>query len=482
MPRVLFVPGLPGSELLARRADGSTAKIFPPHLVQMVPSLDPELAARLAGPEDLEADDGVAAGRPVRAAARFFGFDLMKQAASLYAILEGLGVGGSDLLELGWDWRRPVTDEALPGSACRALATLLGAQSAPVTAIVHSTGGLLLRHCLEKQPQLAAKVARVIAFGVPWLGTLKPLAVLVGRQGFGPISARAAQRIFASVWAAFDLLPRGAGAGLVTRPDGQEVDLLAETAWLGAIPNDPSGVLADTMRRRAAHSLAALGRPGRQWTLPVDVVNVVGWGKKTVVRAAVEAGGAIDLEPPDLDNEAGDAAEDSSTASDEAIYEGDGTVPLASAAALAGPRVATWFVPIGALAQVTASDRRHSELWRNPGARALLAHHLAGAPFQGMAYAAVDWSDRVDPGAAQVRVRYVMQGPGGGPLPGAAPRLRTASGPQDGEVRPDGRGAPFVVPRSALPLTSSGRFRRVVVDLPWDGDPSPAPQAMFIEP
>ncbi len=482
MPKILFIPGLPGSELRLRQPGGSSTKVFPASLLQMVPSLDPTIEARLKGPDQLATDDGVFADAPIRVAARFFGFDLMKQAESLYELLEDLGVGGADRLELGWDWRRPVTDNALPASAQSALAAQLAAQTTPVTVIAHSTGGLLLRHCLERVPALTAKVARVIAFGVPWAGTLKPLAVLVGRQGFGPVAAVAAQRVFARVWAAFDLLPRDNGARLVLSANGQEANLLADTAWMDAIPNNGGGALAAAMRPRAAHSLATLGAPTAQWTLPVDVVNIVGWGKRTLVRAIVQANGTIGLDPPDLDNEAGDNAEENSAATAEAAYEGDGTVPAASAAWLAGPRVRTFFVPIGALAQVTASDRRHSELWRNPGAKALLAHHLAGAPFTALAYAAVDWSDKLDPGAANIRIRYVMQDPTGAPLPGATPLVRTTGSPIPGTLHTDGRGVTIVAARTRFPKTSSGTFRRVVVELPWAGDLNPQAQAMFIVP
>jgi pimeloyl-ACP methyl ester carboxylesterase len=481
VPKVLFVPGLPGSELRFRRPDGSLQTVFPPRLSQILPGLDPEVKRRLKGPDDLDSDDGVSAGPPIRSAGRFLGFDLMKQAQSLYDILEGLGIGQRLQLDLGWDWRRPVTDDAGPGSAQRALESLLAAQPEPVTAIVHSTGGLLLRHFLEQHPALVPKVARVIAFGATWAGTLKSLAVLLGRQGFGPVKTRDAQEVFASAWAALDLLPRDRGSRLVQDPAGQEVDLLSRVDWTQVLPNDPQGALGSAIRSRAAHSLATLGKPAAEWTLPVDVVNVVGWGKKTLVGATLGAGGVIDLAPPDLDNEAGDDAEDSCADRREMIYQGDGTAPVSSAAWLRGPRVKTYFVPIGALAQVTLSNRRHSELWRNPGGQALLAHHLAGAPLTALAFAAVDWSDKLDPGAATVRIRYVMQSPDGAPLPGANPRVRTANGEVAGPLGADGRGL-LELPRSAFPKTAGGRFRRVVARLPWQGDATPKEQAMFIEP
>lgn len=488
MPRVIFIPGLPGSKLRVRRNDGTSTKVWLPRIGQMVPSLDPTVMRRLRAPDDLSTDDGVFAGRPIRTAARFLGFDLMKQAGSLYEILGDLGCGPGDLLKLGWDWRRPVTDDALapgpgeaPGSARLALSRLLEAQVEKVTLIVHSTGGLLMRHCLEQEPGLAAKVERVIAFGVPWGGTLKSLAALVGQQGFGTISPAEAQIVFASSWAAFDLLPRAAGTGLVTDPSGQEVNLLAETAWTSEIPNDAQGALGAAMRLRAAHSLAVLGTPGPEWTLPIDVVNVAGWGKKTIVRAELGADDTIDLDPPDLDNESGHDAEDGCAATDERIFQGDGTVPFASASWLKGDRVTSFHVPIGALKQVTMSNQRHSALWRNPGARALLAHHLAGRPFEAFAYAAVDWSHKVDPGAERVRTRYVMQAPDGSPLPGASPRVRTSTGWVPGSLEADGRGL-FDLARESFPKTPTGRFRRVTVELPWSGDPDPEQQSMFIEP
>jgi len=304
MPRVLFIPGLPASKLRVRRNDGTSKKVWLPRIGQMLPSLEPAVMRRLRGPDDLASDDGVFAGLPIRSAARFLGFDLMKQAGSLYDILSDLGVPAADVLKLGWDWRRPVTDNSLPagsdgspGSACRALKSLLELQAEPVTVIVHSTGGLLLRHCLEHEPSLVPRVERIIAFGVPWGGTLKSLAALVGQQGFGPISAGEAQTIFASSWAAFDLLPRDAGIGLTVDPTGQEVNLLSDTGWTLAIPNDSQGSLGTAMRLRCAHSLEVLGVPGADWTLPIDVVNVAGWGKKTLVRAVLGVDDTIDLDP-----------------------------------------------------------------------------------------------------------------------------------------------------------------------------------------
>lgn len=483
MIRVLYIPGLPGSELREPTGGGASRRVFPPRLSQIFPRLDPALRLRLQGPDDLSPAqaDGIQRGEPIGVATRFLGFDLMKQAKSLYDILERIGIGPSEILRFGWDWRRPVTDDALPTSAVTELSARLAGLPAPLPVIVHSTGALLLRSCLEKNPDLAARVSKILAFGAPWLGTLKPLAVLVGQQGFGPIRPGDAQEVFTSCWSAFDVLPRATGAGLTVDSAGNEVDLLADPSWTTALANDPQGLLAARITRRAAHSLANLGTPAPPWTLPIDVVNVVGWGKKTLVQAVRGVDGGIAFQPAGLDNEAADDAEDGCITRNEAHHQGDGTVPLVSAAGLTGDRVTTCFVPIGALASVHLSNRRHSELWRNPGGEALLRHHLVGGPAPVLAFAAVDWSDKLNPGDP-VRLRYVMQNADGTPLPGAAPRVvRTTGGDIPLPVASDGRG--FVeLGRGAFPKTGSGRFRRVVVELAWEHDAAPQQQAMFIEP
>lgn len=473
MPTVIYVPGLPGS-VLRHRTSSADRKIFPPSVFAALIGPSQELKDLLKGPDDLQTDDDVFAAEPIRTT-RFLGFDLMKQADTLYDLFAASGVPESDQIRLGWDWRRPVTDDALPHSVIPVFAARLEdaiATGEQVVVFAHSTGGLIVRHLLESRPDLAPAVSRFVAFGVPWGGTLKPFAVLAGQHGFGPIGAADAQEVFASNWAAFDVLPRANGLRLVTNAAG-EVNPLTDLSWVG----DHAGEIAP----RAAASNSALGTPTRDWTLPIPVTNVAGWGVQSLVSARVAADGAVTFNPSGLDNDDGDFDHPEE---DELTYQGDGTVPFVSASWLRGDRVTSHFVPIGATDQVTNGNRRHSELWRNSGIAALVSHHLAGTPAQPIANAAVDWSDKLTGGNTPVRVRYVMRGADGARLPGAEARLENLRLMRDVVHQPgaDGRGQIRVENRGIFPMTHGGRFRRVEFRPSWDGAPQQPRQRMFIEP
>ncbi len=477
MPKtVLFVTGLPGTNLHLEEAGGGLGQqVFPPGLFALFQPLSPTLRARLSGPEDLTVRDGVAAGEPIRSTG-FLGFDLLKQADSLYEILEECGVSGDRLRPVGWDWRRPVTDEVFADSAQNRFRAALEAAPQGVIVVVHSTGGLIVRHFLERHPDLAGKIGRLVCFGVPWAGTLKTFAMLTGQHGFALIGPADAQRVVAANWAAFDLLPRPNGPGLVFDDAGQPFDPLRDTRW--AAPD-----LAAQIERRAAFSIdpANYGAPGRDWTAEVPVTNLAGWGEKTLVRADVGNAGNVVFNPLDHDNEfgGGNVADER-----ELVYQGDATVPLASAAWPRGDGFETLFIPIGATHRLPGNSRPHNVLWRNTGGREVLKHLLSDDDddrLDAFAYAAIDWSDKVDPGTGQVRVRFVLQRLDGTPLPGGVLRLRRP-GP-DVEVRPgpDGRGVARVE-RGFFPLTQGGRFRRAEMELDWDDAPQPKPQNVFIEP
>ena len=113
MPKPLvFVPGLPGTELHLEKADGSLGKkVFLPRPILRLLNPSAKLKGRLKGPANLAMNGGVVAGDPI-GRAKFLGFDLMKQADSLYAILKECGVQGANLRKVGWDWRLPVTHQA----------------------------------------------------------------------------------------------------------------------------------------------------------------------------------------------------------------------------------------------------------------------------------------------------------------------------------------------------------------------------------
>jgi hypothetical protein len=416
------------------------------------------LKRRLLGPDDLTVDDRVAAGEPV-GSLRFLAFDLAKQADHLYAILEGCGIAGPRLVKVGWDWRRPVTD---PTARAALRGAILGG-AGRCTVIAHSTGGLLVRQLFEDEPALLAKVERVVAFGVPWAGTLKPLKVLVGQQPFAITPEKKAQELLASAWAAFDLLPRDR-VGLTFGAGGAAIDVTAPAHrnWVPA-------PLAAKMNPRLEHtrSAAGLGTPGPAWAFSTPLLNLAGWGERTDVRADVAADGTVTF--------------NHSLPGDDADHQGDGTVPLVSAGFLGGAAVETLFVPIGAYQQSKGSNRPHSSLWRNPGGRDALRHLLAGAPLDRFVYATVDWSDKVDPGAATVRLRFVIQQRGGASFAGGVLRLANLAAKPEVPVGATGRGT-AKANRSAFPKVQGGRFRRIEVELDHPDFAEPVATSMLIEP
>lgn len=459
MSRVVFVPGLPGSDLHERNADGSLGKklFVPKPFVEMV-TLPASLKRRLLGPDQLAADDGVVAGEPVKSL-RFLAFDLAKQADHLYAILEDCGIAGPRLAKVGWDWRRPVTDPAARATLRGAITTGTGS----CTVVAHSTGGLLVRKLLEDEPALLPHVERVVAFGVPWAGTLKPFKVLVGQQDFGITPREKAQELLASSWAAFDLLPRGR-AGLTFGAAVGEVDVTAPAhrSWMPA-------PLAARMNPRLDHtrSAAGLGMPGPTWGFATPLLNIVGWGEPTDVRAELRADGTVTF--------------NGSLTDDDADHQGDGTVPLVSADFLHGAAVETLFLPIGGYQESQGSNRSHSSLWRNPGGRDALHHVLTGAPLDRFVYATVDWSDKVNPGAATVRLRFVMQRRGGTSFLDGVLRFANLPGAPEVRVGATGRGT-ATANRSAFPRIQGGKFRRIEVELDHPDFVEPVATSMLVEP
>ena len=448
---VLFIPGYPASEL--RTAE---KKIFP--------SLDLGQAL-LEGPGDLDTDDGVRTGEPIRAYLSLLIFDLAKQAGSLYRLLDRIGVVHVE--RFGWDWRRPVWDDAHDWSVQNrlevAIRDLRLRTGQPVTLLAHSTGGLIVRHLLERRPdRVLPHVRRLVALGVPWAGLIRTIHFLQGDDGFvGVVPPRRTQQILARSWAAFDLVPpdpthlaqplvyrRSAGGGR------QAVDPLEETGWLNVLPPE----LRQDALDRAGEASQRLR--GRRPTLelggrPLDVVNVAGWGYPTQVEA--EATGV------------GPEMRLAAIRSD----DGDGTVPRRSAAWLEGGdgvAVRTYHLPVGY--QTTARVHPHAALWQNPGGHNLLRHLLAGEPLQPFAYAALDRDDSRENGPPIVRVRLVALNPDG--TPAANARVRTTDlqgGAQlEEEFDPANEGRHLMrVPRNLMRVIErQDRYRRFGLEISWD--------------
>jgi hypothetical protein len=461
---VVFVPGLPGSHLKKVATDDLIFLDVSALLLDKA-----RILPDLCGPDDPD-DVSVVAAHPIRTALRFLVFDLAKQAQSLYDILGSIGYETSDhndfFRPVGWDWRKPVDDRRALADVEDAVLDLGRRTGRKPVAIVHSTGGLVLRALLEAKPELADALHAVIAFGVPWGGTLRSLPLLCGKGGFGTLSPAETQLVLAHSWAAFDLLPFAKAnddLGLTLDSDGAPVDILARRDWF-------DDGLSQTMALRADHSQAlhAGCTPEMQLggrTLPVT--NVVGFGAATLLRSRIDAAGVITF----------DEGKD-----DQALDDGDGTVPRRSAAWLHGDGVRTFHLPIGLYPGV-ATENVHNTLWANPGGQDLLWNLLGDEPWLPFVYAALDQED-VNAPADTIRVRLVAADEHARKLPNLTVELssfgRTLPAEKKAE-QPGGR-LLFTVPRTKIAKTSDGRFRRLEVKISWKGAPEPVSRRFLIRP
>jgi len=96
-----------------------------------------------------------------------------------------------EVIEFGYDWRRPLEDEAqrLAHAVDDALAAR-GRNGLPVRIVAHSMGGLLARTMLLERPQTWQQMmtrdgARVLMLGTPNGGSWAPMQVLSGDDNFG---------------------------------------------------------------------------------------------------------------------------------------------------------------------------------------------------------------------------------------------------------------------------------------------------------
>jgi pimeloyl-ACP methyl ester carboxylesterase len=178
---VVFVPGFPASEI---RQKSKNRTIFPPVLKDLTDDAKKKKLIRLlSGPDDPPGD--IVAGEPIRGV-----LGVAKQAQSLYDVLREYGYttqDGSLLAPVGWDWRKSVDDAAVQTDLAGAIERLAQQHGRKVVVIIHSTGGLVLRALLEAKPQLASKIEQILAFGIPWAGTLKAVRYLGKGEAFGLI-------------------------------------------------------------------------------------------------------------------------------------------------------------------------------------------------------------------------------------------------------------------------------------------------------
>lgn len=436
---ILFIPGFSATEL---REPGGRL-IYPPSIETLA---DPKRKARLI--RRLLDSSALVPGEPIRDV--FFG--LAKQAQSLYDVLKLYGYSTSnpeEFIAVGWDWRKAIDDEDVIRDLDVALISL--ARRGKVLAIVHSTGGLLLRRYLELHPHRAASIGQILGFGVPWAGTVTAFRYISKGAKFGFMSASLTptetRTVMQHAQAAYDLLPPPgmANAPATDAPpslvfeNGVAVLPCAAVSWIRAAD-------AAVVQPMAGHAMRLVRLP--EIELPGHVTppitNVVGFGAPTDVKAIIRGPGKVDFEASD---------------------EGDGTVPLVSAQWIRGAGVRTFHVPIGVY-PTAGIPSYHSQLWDAPPLLEIFDQILLGTPPAPYVAAAIDTDDASAGGARGLRIRIAAAAANGAPLPslgvtfeGLRQRVKRSL---ENRVR-----ATVELPKSILPPYMGSPFVRFEAILKW---------------
>jgi pimeloyl-ACP methyl ester carboxylesterase len=417
---VIFVPGFPASEL---RNKTSGATVFPPSLATLI-----NAGKKAALIQSLITVPGnLTAGPPIRDI-----LSIAKQAQSLYDLLSGkfgydTSEFSSEFAAVGWDWRQSIDNVAVMLSIADAVMRL-SAGGQKLVAIIHSTGGLVFRAFLAARPDLVSRFDQVVAFGVPWRGTLEALhAMTLGESKgflFARITAQEGATIVSHAQAAYDLLPP---------------DVLANLSW---IPADPAH---DYMRQLAATAHA----PFPQNFNELPLTNVCGWGVDTWTSPAW-------------------------THSKDA---GDGTVPVISSSWIRSANARTMFLPIGAYATANI-PYAHSRIWDSPPVLQLLEEVLNDTQRAPFLCAAADGDDYIDYNS-DVDVRLSAVGPAGGVLPGCSVAVDVSGKKTPVPINAEGRGA-FILKRAGIQHNVGNDIYRFTVTFQWNGG-GPVTRAVLIK-
>ena len=459
---VVFIPGYPATELWYAPEKW---RIFPPSLSDLGNAVRKQRLIDLLC-ETETAPGSVVPGEPIREV-----LGIAKQAGSLYDILQGkfgydTAEGSTNFAHVGWDWRKGVDDPATAASVSGAIERLSDANGgAGVVVIAHSTGGLVYRSVLESRPNLAGRIDQVLAFGVPWAGTLEALhAIAVGdAEGilFWRITADEGRRIASHTQAAWDLVPPdpartdmrdadGTPLNLVVR-DGGQASALGDTSWI------PAGDRAESLPFAAAAD-ARLGLRSAEISLPggvtaPPVTNMVGFGADTLAQCDIHDDGslAFSRSPAKL---------------------GDGTVPLVSASWLRGEGVRTLFLPIGVY-PIAGVPFVHARIWDSPPVMQIFSEVLRNRPRSEFICAAADADDAIDPDR-DVRIRICAAAADGSPLPQCVATLK----PMNGRIRIGFNASAIgaaVVQRVGLSPNIAHDLYRFEIDVRWSGGKSTVP-------
>jgi hypothetical protein len=422
----IFIPGFPASEL---RDKTTGEKLFPPSLG----SIQAALQKLIQVPGD------VVAGPPILDKIKRFA----PAASTLYAILADYGISeaNGNFTPVGWDWRLSVASDDTVARIKKAVDDLT--PQGKIVAVIHSTGGLVLRAFLQNNPDYAERFEQVLAFGIPWRGTLEALhAVDKGSEialGIRPLnyktilSAGQSKDLLTRAQAAYDLFPTDPNRSLFFSGNNPSTPL-ADRTWL-----DPA--------RPYMNDLCDAAFPQSDDFPDVPVTNVCGWGGDTWPRC-VNENGTLTFDDPD--NEAG-----------------DGTVPFVSTSALQGNNVRSMFLPIGAFVDF-ATPEVHGQIWEPKAVRQIFNEVFDDAQRKPFVAAAADKDQYIDPQAAHVRVRVAANGADGAPLTNAKVSFRV--GPKtethsfNGEKRID-----LDLARGNFEQHATNNIRRTDITVSWDG-------------
>ncbi len=451
---VVFIPGFPASELKHKNKT-----IFPPALTDLIDKdKKNKIISLLSGPDN--PPGSIVAGEPIRGV-----LGIAKQAQSLYDVLREYGYSAQDdslLAPIGWDWRKAVDDAKVQADVEGAIERLAKQHGRKVVVIIHSTGGLVLRALLEAKPQLAKKIEHILAFGIPWAGTLKAVRFLGKGEAFGLIffgkkliglSASEVKEVMSHCQAGYDLFPPDPVKTKLQGADGKDLKLfvnasqkqvgpLVETSWI------PSSPAKDYMREMAAKADQRLGK--RTSTIELSgvamppITIVVGWGVDTETRCTLNADGTLDFQP--------------------ATKDGDGTVAMVSAAWLRGPGVRTLFLPIGLFANFIVPER-HPRIWDPPPVREIFNQVLKDTERLPFVCGAIDGDEAVDR-SVPFTVRLVASDADGNALPNVKVTFTTSPG-KSISFEKDSVRKEVVIKRDGLKANVGSNLFRFRADISW---------------
>lgn len=453
---IIFVPGFPASELV----DTTTGKrIFPPSAGDFLDDgKKKNLLKKLEGPDDPSVFDNVVATRPI-SSVRLLNIELSKEAQTLYSLIKKIGYDTSpespEFHPIGWDWRKSVGDKDIEHRLESTILELAKQQKKSVVLIAHSTGGLVVRALLESKPELLQHVDHLIAFGVPWAGTLKAFRAAAVGEAAGALACKIKKsesiRFLRKSHAVFDLMPPDPAKTDLTDSQGRPLNLfmdrdvkqtspLVELSWLNGAESEV-GIRPEAADKRFGKRKKSFPRDAK--SLPVTCV--AGYGVKTDTQCILtEKNGKI---VPKF----------------RSTEMGDGTVPFYSAAWLEGKNIRKFRLPLGFSSKL--QDQKHSQIWNAEACQLLLKSILFDEKLEAFIHASLMFKknhtslhgiglDSAGKALKNAKIEVELKSEGSGPIRSSLPELDS-----------DGRFG-FKFSRSQThPLRPPFRF---AVKLSWD--------------